>query len=90
MFIIAECGKVLKWVVGGGAAVVVGGGWGFVLGRSGEVVRFIIVLGLVSVGGCGGRVVGSGMMGGVVMCVWGCIVVAVAVTWLGGVVQWVG
>ena len=76
--IVSECGRVLKWVVGVGAAVA-DGGWGFVLGRSVEVVRSISVPGLVSVGGCGDWVVGSGMMGRVVMCVWGCIVVAVAV-----------
>ena len=78
------------WVVGSGTAVVVGGGWGFGLVRSDEVVRSISVLGLVGVGGCGEWVVGSGIMGRVVMCVWGCVVVAVSVTWLGGLVQWRG
>ena len=53
MLIISGCGKVLKWVVGGGVVLVGGGGWGFVLVRSGEVVRSISVPGLVGVGGCG-------------------------------------
>ena len=66
--IISECGKVLKWVLGVGAAVV-GGGWGFVLVRSGEVVRSMSVLELVGVGGCGDWVVGSGTVGRVVRCV---------------------
>ena len=61
---------------------------GLVLVRSGEAVRSICVLGLVGVDGCGEWGVGSGVVGRVVMCVWGCVVVAVAVTWLGGVVQW--
>ena len=51
----------LKWVVGSGAAVVDGDGR-FVLVRSGEVVRYISVLGLVGVGGCGEWVVGSGIV----------------------------
>ena len=48
MLISSECGKVLKWSVGSGAAVA-SGGWGFVLVRSGEVVRSMSVLGLVCV-----------------------------------------
>ena len=86
MLIISECGKVLKWVLGVGAAVA-DGGWRGVLGRAGEVVRSISVLGLVSVGGCGDGVVGSGMVGRVVTCIWGCIGMAVAVVGLVGVVQ---
>ena len=57
-----------------------GGGWGFVLVRSGEVVRSTGVFGLVVEGGCGEWVVGIGVVGRVVMCVWGCVVVSVAVT----------
>ena len=54
------------------------------------MVRSMSKLGLVGVGGCGEWVVGSSIVGRVVMCVWGCVVVSVAVTWLCVVVQWGG
>ena len=48
--------------------------------RSGVAVRSMSLLGLAVVGGCGGRIVGIVVVGWVVKCVLGCVVVSVAVT----------
>ena len=51
--------------------------------RSGVAVRSMSLLGLAVVGGCGGRIVGIDVVGWVVKCVLGCVVVSVAMVQLG-------
>ena len=51
--------------------------------RSGVAVRSMSLLGLAVVGGCGGRIVGIVVVGWVVKCVLGCVVVSVAMVRLG-------
>ena len=65
------------WVAGGVVAVAGLGCWVSVS------VRSMNSLGLVVVGGCGGRIVGIDVLGWVVECALGCVVVPAAVVWLG-------
>jgi hypothetical protein len=75
--------EALMWGAGGVVAVAGGGGWLSVSVMPGVAVRSKNFLGPVVVGGVDGRVVGIDVVGWVIECALGCVVMPAAVVRLG-------